>query len=106
MAVDYDRARCVEFVQDFFTEPPADRTIGMIPVSFGQSLLHAYGLMVYGDLSGLPLREHHARLFAEFRQMSLWNQQGVLYQMVPRFEEFTKLVASHRCKEAREHEPL
>lgn len=94
MSVDYSRVACEAFVQRALNllEPPQ-------LVAFWYYL--AFGRLLCGD----AIRE--AKMLAnEWQKLSLWNQQGVLFQLVPHVEKAARDVAQARAKLARIKEPL
>lgn len=108
MSVDYNRECCEQFVQRFTTPPDPPKTVTGAggPVSFRESILLAYASLAYGYVGWVRYWQHHEKLVAEFRKLSLWNKQGVLYMLVPHIEQLAVAVAKCANKDARINDPL
>lgn len=52
------------------------------------------------------LSDKQWELVDEFQALSLWNQQGVLYQLVPLITELARTVAHKAAAKARKEDPL
>jgi len=95
-------------VQRFTTSPATPETITGAggPVTFEESTLLAYASLAYGYIGWVKVWVHHETLVAEFRKLSLWNKQGVLYMLVPHIEQISVAVAQRANKDARVNDPL
>lgn len=92
MSVDYNRARCEQFVERLLEAPPTIVALVWARLAFNTQLVAA----------GI----HTAPLIEEWETLSLWNRQAILYMLAPHIERIACARAHAVEQEAREKEPL
>lgn len=91
MSVQYDRRYCEEFTQ---------RVLFLGDQYFVRFWMHATGLV-----DGGPFYQVDA-LFVEWKNMSLWNKQAILFLMIDPLGRIASEKARELCGLARQQEPL
>lgn len=92
MSVDYDRMYCEEFAERCY-DLPRDEFVS------------TWYYFAFRKL-GTPISPQTKVLMEEFNQLSLWNQQGVLFCLADWLASVANDVAQERAGEARTKEPL
>lgn len=91
MSVQYDRARCVEYVYK-------------VKAQLCNGDLARFWVHIAFDGSDVP--EAIDSLLEEWQALSLWEQQSVLYMLAPVITEIATNRAHDVSQQAREEEPL
>lgn len=89
MTTRFDRAKCVEFVDEINGPDLAKIWISLVEPNY--NVFH---------------RQDLHRVLEKYDEMSLWERQAVLYMLAPLVEQFTVKRAHKLSQKARREEPI
>jgi len=97
MTVDYNRARCEDFVRRVLKEHETAAWDGALHRLWMCFVEHSVDLSCVGN---------EEALLCEWRGLSLWNRQQVLFLLVPHITQLATEAAMDCARQARKFEPL